>query len=187
MLSSRRTFAVVVYRVWRPSPTRSHPNPISRVEKAERRNAFSRVMNESTRPDCSNFGFWLGGAFGGHSSGAMSFAGLNPGWLCHFPHQLGQPNEVIGRARQGEYPADPGEAPVTGSCESRRLSIGSPPTSRHAAPIIGGIHVWSGRPQRAKSFRAESRAAQYGQKIDRVRHPAAAYLSVFRHRIGTPF
>src|ERR1700724_895535 len=39
------------------------------------------------------------------------------------------------------------------------------------------IHVWSGRPQRAKSFRAESRAAQYGQKIDRVGYPAAAYLS----------
>src|ERR1700730_11275863 len=58
------------------------------------------------------------------------------------------------------------------------MRLAWPKDSDATAPFqVRRIHVWSGRPQRAKSFRAESRAAQYGQKIDRVGHPAAAYLS----------
>jgi hypothetical protein len=34
--------------------------------------------------------------------------------LCRSPHQLGQPDEVVGSGSQGEHPADAGEAAVTG-------------------------------------------------------------------------
>ena len=35
-------------------------------------------------------------------------------WLRRGPHQLGQPDQVVGSGGQGEHPADTGEAAVTG-------------------------------------------------------------------------
>src|ERR1700753_1223683 len=62
-------------------------------------------------------------------------------WLRHHPHQLGQPDEVVGSGSQGEHPADAGEATVMGLAKaSSRLgpakhllnALAHPPTDRIA-------------------------------------------------------
>ena len=68
-------------------------------------------------------------------------------WLRCSPHQLGQPNQVVGSGRQGEHPADTGEAAVTGLAQAggalgpaKHLldALADPPTDR-----IAGV---AGRP-----------------------------------------
>src|SRR5580693_4944039 len=62
-------------------------------------------------------------------------------WLGHDPHQLGQPDEVVGSGSQREYPADAGKAAVVGLAKAGgRLgptkhllnALAHPPTDRIA-------------------------------------------------------
>ena len=66
-------------------------------------------------------------------------------WLRRGPHQLAQPDEIVGSGRQREYPADTGQTAVTGLAETGdRLgpaehllnALAHPPTDRIAGVAL---------------------------------------------------